>query len=78
MVENFYLGTAPDESLLYYSRERPNLTCKGHLEMTFRERPKLTFKGRPWEFDLGRPQDVSGCPLEDLQSTQTWMSQHFF
>ena len=41
---------------------RPNLTFWGH--------PNLTFKERPWKVD-------SGLPLENLQSTQTWMSQTF-
>ena len=39
-------------------------------EMKSRGCPNLTFKGLPWEVDSGRP-------LEDLQSTQTWMSQIF-
>ena len=42
--------------------QRPNLTFWG--------RPNLTFKERPWKVD-------SGLPLENLQSTQTWMSQTF-
>ena len=52
------------------SRGRPNLTSWGRPEMTSRGRLNLTFKGRPWEVDSGRP-------LEDLQSTQTWMSNFF-
>ena len=50
---------------------RPNLTSWGRPRMTSRGRPNLTFKGRPWEFDSGRH-------LDDLESTQTWMSQIFF
>ena len=38
--------------------------------MTSRGRLNLAFKGRPWEVDSGRP-------LEDLESTQTWMSKNF-
>ena len=57
---------------------RPNLTSWGHPNLTFWEHPEmmsrgrlnLTFKGHRWEDDLGRP-------LEDLQSTQTWMSNFF-
>ena len=51
-------------------RGRPDLTSWGRPEMTSRGRLNLTFKGRPWEVDSGRP-------LEDLQSTQTWMSKIF-
>ena len=42
-----------------------------------RGRLNLTFKGRPWEIDSGRPQDALRTSLEDLQSTQTWMSKIF-
>ena len=52
------------------SRWCPNLTSRGRPEMMSRGRPNLTFNRRPWEVDLGRP-------LEDLQSTQTWMFQQF-
>ena len=38
--------------------------------MTSWGRLNLTLKGRPWEADSGRP-------LEDLESTQTWMSKIF-
>ena len=44
------------------SRGRPNQTSWGHPEMTSRGRLNLMFKGRP---------------LEDLESTQTWMSKLF-
>ena len=43
----------------------------GCLDLTFRRRPNLTFKGHSWEVDSGRP-------LEDLQNTETWISQVFF
>ena len=52
------------------SRGHPDLTSRERPNLTFWVRPNLTFKGRPWEVDLGRP-------LEDLQSAQTWMFQHF-
>ena len=50
---------------------RPNLTSWGRPEMASRWHSNLTSKGPPREGDLG-------CPTEDLQSTQTWMSQNFF
>ena len=53
------------------SRGHPDLTSRERPNLTFWVRPNLTFKGRPWEVDLGRP-------LEDLQSAQTWMFQHFW
>ena len=53
------------------SQGRPNLTPWGRTEMTSRGRPNLTFKGRPWEADSERP-------LEDRQSTRTWMCQNLF
>ena len=37
---------------------RPNLTSWEHLEMTSRGYLNLTFKERPWEVDSGRPEDV--------------------
>ena len=67
---------------IWPSRGRPNLTSRGRPEMTSRGNLNLTFKGRPWEVDSGRPQDVQGTfserSLEDLQSTQTWMSKFIF
>ena len=50
------------------SQVRPNLTSWGRPEMTPRGSLNRTFKGRPWEVD-------SGFPLEDLQTTQTWISE---
>ena len=50
---------------------RPNLTFWGRPQMASSGLPNLTFKGHPWEADSGRP-------LEDLQSTQAWISQNFF
>ena len=62
--------TSPKDHI-WPSWGRLGLTFWRHPEMTSRGRPNLTFKGRPWEVDSGRP-------LEDLQSTQTWMSKIFF
>ena len=58
--------------------QRPNLTSWGRPEMTSKGCTNLTFRGRPWEVDSGCPRMFSGRPLEDLQSTQTFMSRHFF
>ena len=58
--------------------QRPNLTSRGCPEMTSKGCIYLTFKGRLWEVDSGCPRMFSRRPLEDLQSTQTCMSQHFF
>ena len=64
------LRTSPKDPI-WPSEGRPNLTSWGRPEMTSRGRLNLTFKGRPWEVGSGRP-------LEDLESTQTWMSNIFF
>ena len=43
----------------------------GCLNLTSGRRPNLTFKGHSWEVDSRRP-------LEDLQNTETWISQVLF
>ena len=71
---------------IWPSREHPNLTSRGRSnlvswgrsEMTSRERLNLTFMGRPWEVESGPSQMFSGRPLQDLESTQTCMSNFFF
>ena len=55
---------------IWPSRGRPDLTSGGRPNLTSRGRLNLTFKWRSWEVDSGRP-------LEDPESTQTWMSNFF-
>ena len=68
--------TSPKDPILP-SRKCPDLTSRGRPNLTSRGRLNLTFKGRPWQIDSGRPQDALRTSLEDLQSTQTWMSKIF-
>ena len=68
--------TSPKDPI-WPSQGRLDLTSWGRPEMTSRGRLNLTFKGRPWEVDSGRPRTFTGRPLEDLESTQTWMSNFF-
>ena len=49
--------TSPKDPI-WPSWGRPNLTSWGRFGMTSRGCPNLKFMGRPWELDLGHPQDV--------------------
>ena len=61
--------TSPKDPI-WPSWRRLDLTSRGRLEMTSRRGPNLMFKGRPWQVDLGRPQDV-------IRTSYRGHSKHF-
>ena len=61
--------TSPKDPV-WPSWRRLDLTSRGRLEMTSRRGPNLMFKGRPWQVDLGRPQDV-------IRTSYRGHSKHF-
>ena len=60
---------------IWASGERPNLTSWERPEMTSRGRSNLMFKGLTGRLIRDILSTFSGC---HLQSTHTWMPQHFF
>ena len=78
--------TSPKDPI-WPSRGRPDLTpenvpiwCPGDV-LKWRAGDVLICRSGYWtsrRLIRDIPRTFSGCPLEDFQSTQTWMSQNFF